>query len=184
MEYLIFLLGKRLLKWRFQNLSNPLRRFRLPYCIQIIIKMKSFKTLNLIFLRRPLPFDFWKFYTSVSIENGQAQWQYSVVVSPQHEPTCNYHRLKALGKLAEGKDQRLLEIRHLYLWNQELTHLPTELAFIENLERLEIWNNPIQEIPSSFQRLIHLKDIILSKDQQHLVPSIQKYLSQTTIGWV
>ncbi len=36
-----------------------------PYCIQIIIKMKNFKTLNLIFLRRPLPFDFWKFHTGV-----------------------------------------------------------------------------------------------------------------------
>lgn len=155
-----------------------------PFCIEIILKQKYFKTLNLISLRRSLPLDFWKLCAHFSVQNGQIQWKHSIVLSPQNKAACNYHRLKALGKLAENQDPKPLQLRQLYLWNQELTHLPKEIGALKKIERLEIWNNPIQEIPDSFQQLTQLQNIILSKDQQHLVESIQRYLPKTNIGWV
>ena len=178
------------LEKKFITLDIPRIRLELsadsefPSNIQTIIENNSFKTLNLISLRRSLPFDFWKYCSYFSVHNGQVQWKHSITVSPQMESSLNYHRLKAIGKKAEKQDPDTLQIKQLYLWNQALTQLPSELSCLNGLERLEIWNNPIEKFPSSFQNLQSLSTIILSKDQQHLVPSIQKYLPHTAIGWV
>ena len=155
-----------------------------PYCIHTILRQKSFRTLNLLSLRRSLPLDFWKLCAHYSVQDGQLNWKHVITVSPQNEAILNYHRLKGIGQAARAEQSDILEVRQLYLWNQQLLQLPLELAYLHNLERLEIWNNPIQEIPQSFQQLSNLKDIILSKDQKSLVPAIQKYLPHTTIGWV
>ena len=154
-----------------------------PYCIQLLLKKPCFKSLNLLDLRRAIPLDFWTLCPYFSVKNGQIYWSWTILASQQNLAVCHYSRLKSLGKQAELQDGRTLEIRHLYIWNQSLTHLPAELSKLKNLVRLEIWNNPIQELPASFHQLLNLKTIVLSKNQQVLVPEIKKQLPHTHIGW-
>jgi hypothetical protein len=174
-----------------QGALSPIKRLSIqlsadssfPSCIKPIIDHKDFGTLNLNKYRGSIPRDFWKLCCNFTISNGQPFWHYQIIAPANILGECNFHRLQALCECAREKKYSARNINTLYLWKQNLNRLPNSFGSLENLERLEIWDNPIRKVPQSTTMLFMLQNIIFSKDQKELSKSFNSLLPHVKIGW-
>jgi hypothetical protein len=65
----------------------------------------------------------------------------------------------------------LLNLSHLNLLRNNLTHLPPNIGLLGNLTRLLIANNKLVELPSEIGKLSRLKDLNLECNELSLLPS-------------
>ena len=154
-----------------------------PYFIKPLLDNPVFSTLNLNRFRGKIPRDFWTMCTNFKVQSGQPSWHYQIIAPPNLLGECNFHRLKALATCAKENRNNANTVRTLYLWRQHLTRLPNNLGDLENLERLELWGNPIERFPQSTVMLFMLKDAVFSKEQQPLAEEFHSILPHVRIGW-
>lgn len=154
-----------------------------PAFIKPIVDNSNFRTLNLNRFRGSIPRDFWKFCSNFTVSNGQPFWHYQIIAPANILGECNFHRLQALCEAAREGQKNARSITTLYLWKQHLNRLPNSLGSLENLQRLEVWGNPIRKVPQSSTMLYMLQNIIFSKDQKELSEAFHSMLPHVNVGW-
>jgi Leucine-rich repeat (LRR) protein len=76
-------------------------------------------------------------------------------------------------------------LKELLIFGNEIDSIPGCITSLTNLEKLEIWSNPIKYVSPEIQKLTKLKSMRLEKDNltEEQMEEIRKWLPNTEINF-
>ena len=80
------------------------------------------------------------------------------------------HNFMKKYKLSDNLEQ-LFELTKIYLYNNKLTYIPSELGQLNNLQLLYLYNNQLTCIPSELGQLNNLQELYLDNNQPTYISS-------------
>jgi Leucine-rich repeat (LRR) protein len=78
-----------------------------------------------------------------------------------------------------------LNLKELLIFDNEIDSIPDCIGSLINLEKLEIWSNPIEYVTPEIQKLTKLKSMRMEKDNltEEQMEEIRKWLPNTEINF-
>ena len=128
----------------------------------------DFRVLSLDTFRGELPLQFWRICGHFTVTEGKARWHYRVLGAPHLLSESNAQHLKALCHRAQAEPEIAEHVELLFLWEQGLNRLPSNIGALTALRRIELWNNPLPGIPASISQCTALEELVLGEDQRYL----------------
>ena len=114
-----------------------------PYELGYFLAQPEFRVLSLDTFRGELPLQFWRICGHFTVTEGKARWHYRVLGAPHLISESNAQHLKALCHRAQAEPEIAEHVELLFLWEQGLNRLPSNIGALTALRQIELWNNPL-----------------------------------------